>query len=214
MAEALYLSGRKIDWSRPPKPGRVVKWSRKDQYGREIHGSFRTICHMNRLNNIAKKRFGREIVVIQPPYNRGVRASAGTHDYSECWDVYIPGVSWWRMQRFFRANGFACWYRHPPLFGNHIHGFSLPPREGRVLGDDWKVLGIKVGKYVDGGWSLYGRPVTSSQIEDYYNRAFGLYQQHQAGSDHSWFPKSVEKTIFDLDAYIARRVPKPKVVKK
>lgn len=203
--EATRLDGKPINWNKPPKPTDMVAWSKKTTSGHSIRGSFRTICHMNRLNNLAIGKYGRELQVIQPDWNTGVAASAGTHDFDACWDVYIPGVSWWEQQRFLRKNGFACWYRHPPLFGNHVHGFTLPPREGNSISDDFKVHGFKVGVYVDGGWSTRGRQVASSQIEDYYNHAFGLAGQHEKGSDHSWFPKDIPSTIFDLGAYVGRR---------
>lgn len=207
--EVRTADGKPINWRRPPRPNTMCTWTKRDQAGRPIRGTFRTLCHLNRLNNLALKRFGREIVVIQRDWNTGVAASAGTHDYDATWDLYIPGVDWWTQQRFFRANGLGCWYRHPPLFGNHIHGFTLPPREGRSISDDFAVHGIKVGVYVDGGYSTRGRLVTSSQLADYYARAFGLSGQHEPGSDRSWHPATrpggVEATIFDLDKYVAQR---------
>jgi hypothetical protein len=204
------LPGRKIDWANPPKPTRRCVWSKRATNGKRVTGSFRTICHLNRLNNLAIDKYGVGIEVIQPPYNTGVRASAGTHDYDATYDVYIPGVSWWEQQRFFRANGCGGWYRHPPLFGNHCHMFTLPYREGKSISDDWMVFGFKVGKYMDGGWSLYRRSVASSQIADYYAHAFGLSGAHTPGSDRSWFPANIEATIFDLGAYVAKRAASPK----
>jgi len=191
--EVTYLNGKAIDWTKPPKPNDKVRWSKKTTGGKAVTGSFRHICHLNRLNNLALRRYGREIEIIQSAYNTTVAASAGTHDYDATVDLYIPGVGWWEQQRFFRANGLGCWYRHPPLFGNHIHGFTLPVPEGKYRGDDFKMQGTKVGVYVPG------------QLEDYYNHAFGLANQHRAGSDNSWFPKSIEATVFDLDKYVARR---------
>ena len=199
------LNGKKVDWNQPPKATSLVLWTGKTSGGKQVKGSFRTICHLNRLNALAKSKYGKGIVVIQASYNTGVKASAGTHDFDACLDVYIPGVSWWEQQRFFRANGFACWYRYPPAFGNHIHGFTLPPQEGKVRADDWQVAGFKVGKYVDGGWSTQGRKTTSAQIDDYYNRAFGLSGKHTKNSDKSWFPENVKSTIFDLDAYVQKK---------
>lgn len=203
--DILYLNGRKIDWEKPPPANHKVMWSVRDTSGRPVTGSFRTICHLVRVSNRAENKYGSRIFVIQPPYNTTVAASAGTHDLDNCLDFYIPGVSWWEMQRFWRANGGWGWYRHPPSFGNHIHGGCLPPREGASISDDFKVHGFKVGKYVDGGHSQYGRLVTSSQIEDYYNHAFGLSGQHTPNSDRSWFPPNIEATIFDLKKYVARR---------
>ena len=162
------------------------------------------ICHLNRLNNLAVERFSEGVSVIQPPFNTTVDASAGTHDFDACFDIHIPGVDGWAQQRFFRANGLGCWYRHPPAFSNHIHGFALPPREGTVLSDDFAVIGRTVGFLVDGGVSSEGHVVASSQLTD-YNHAFGLKDQHTINSDHSWFPADIEATIFDLDRYIARR---------
>ena len=203
--EVLYPAGRTINWTRPPKPTAMTRWSKLDSSDRIVRGSLRTIAHLNRLNNLALDRFDTELVVIQPPFNTTVPASAGTHDRDCCVDLYIPGVDWWLQQRFFRANGLGCWYRHAPLFGPHIHGFTLPPREGTLTSDDFKVAGFKVGFFVDGGFSTSGRMTTSSQIADYYNHAFGLADQHEPGSDHSWFPPDIAATIFDLDAYVATR---------
>lgn len=208
--EVVKLDGSPINWVRPPKATTKVRWSKRDMYGRYVTGSFRTICHLNRLNILAKKRFGVELVVIQPPYNTTVAASAGTHDKDACIDLYIPGVDWWVQQRFFRANGFMCWYRHPPLFGNHIHGFTLAPAEGRNRSDDWKVAGFEVGKYVDGGYTSAGRKYTSSQVEDGYNHAFGLSGQHEPNSDKSWWPDDIDATIFDLKKYVKTRANRQK----
>lgn len=196
-------TGRRINWRKPPKPNTIVTWKHQ---GRTFKGSLRTICHMARLNSLARAQFGVEIVVLQGPYNTSVRASAGTHDKSEVWDIYIPGVPWRTQERWLRARGFACWYRFPPAFGYHIHGFTLPEREGRSIGDDFKAAGLEVGVYVDGGWSTRGAKVTSSQIDDYYNHAFGLSSQHVPGSDKAWYPKDIAKTIFDLRAFVAGRV--------
>lgn len=205
MAEVLLLNGKPINWKKPPKPTDMCTWSKKDINGRTIKGSFRTLCHLNRLNNLAKKKFGKELEVIQRDWNTSVAESKGTHDFDSVFDVYIPGVPWWDVQRFLRANGFWCWYRHAPLFSNHIHGGTLPPREGKLPSDDYAAAGFKVGVFVDGGYSTEGHRVTSSQIEDYWLHAFGLAGQHTPGSDKSWFPKNIEATIFDLDAYVARR---------
>ena len=203
--EARLLGGGKIDWNHPPASNARVQWSKKDEKGRNVTGSLRVICHLNRLNNLAVKRFDEGVSVIQPPFNVGVPASAGTHDLDAVMDIHIPGVDWWAQQRFFRANGLGCWYRHPPLFSNHIHGFALPPREGMVIDDDFAAIGRTVPLFVDGGISSEGKVLASSQLRDYYKHAFGLKDQHEPNSDTSWFPPDIEATIFDLDRYIARR---------
>lgn len=198
----LTLRGKPVDWNDPPKPSDMVIWAHQ---GKQYRASLRTVCHLDRLNELAKRRFGKEIVVLQGPWNTGVAASAGTHDYDSVWDIYIPGVDWWVQQRFFRRHGFACWFRHPPKFGYHIHGFTLPIPEGHVRSDDWKLSGFEVGIYVDGGYSTRGRLVTSSQIADYYNEAFGLADEHTPASDRSWFPDDKDATIFDLNRFIKHR---------
>lgn len=206
--QILTLRGKPVDYAHPPKATDMVLWSKKTTGGKTIKASFRAVAHLQHLNELAVKRFGVEIQVIQCPFNTGVEASAGTHDFDMVWDLWIPGVDPWKQQRFFRANGFGCWFRHPPLFGNHIHGFTLPPREGRDVSDDFKMAGFKVGKYVDGGWSVYGHAVTSSQIADYYRHAFGLKGQHDSDEDHSWFPKDIPATIFDLGKFVASKTGK------
>ena len=196
MAEAIHLNGQPIAWRKQlahPDPAMMVKWSKTASNGKTVKGSLRTICHINRLNNIATKKYGTGIVIIQPPYNTTVAASAGTHDFDACFDWWIPGVGWWEMQRFGRANGAGGWYRHWPLFGNHQHSFTLPPREGRIHTDDFAVSGFRVGQFVPG------------QLDDYYRHAFGLKGQHASNSDKSWFPQDIDATIFDLNAYIKRR---------
>lgn len=195
-----WATGREINWSKPPKPNTIVRFLHR---GRTYKCSFRAACHMARLNALAVAKYGTEIVVIQGPYNTTVAASAGTHDYDATWDIHIPGVDWYEQQRFLRANGFGCWVRRPPAFGWHIHGFTLPPREGVSISDDFRVFGFKVGKYVDGGWSLYGRSVASSQVGDYYDERSGLSGHAR---DTTWFPENKAATIFDLDAFVARRV--------
>jgi hypothetical protein len=201
-----YLNGAPINWKRPPAPNTKVMWSKRTSGGKVITGSFRSICHLDRLNRFAYLRYGVGITVIQGCYNTTVRASAGTHDLDATYDLWIYGVDPWEQQRFFRRNGLGCWVRKPPLFGWHIHGFTLPPREGVSISDDYRVHGFKVGVYVDGGWSTRGRSVTSSQIEDYYNHAFGLANQHARNSDKSWFPKDIGATVFNLNRFVMNRV--------
>lgn len=203
--KVVHLDGKPIDWEHPPKPDVMVKWTKTTTSGREIRGTFRTICAMDRFNRLCYRKWGVGLQIIQPDWNTGVAASAGTHDFDACFDIWIPGVDPWDAQRFLRRNGFACWVRKPPLFGWHIHGFVLPTQSGTVRSDDFREHGTKVGIYVDGGYSTRGALVTSSQIQDYYSEAFGLSGQHGAFSDRSWFPKSKEATVFSLRDYNANR---------
>src|SRR5215510_1533607 len=162
--EVHHLGGKAINWKNPPKPNARCQWSKRDTSGRVVTGSFRTLCHFNRLNNLATSHLHSNLTIIQPPYNTGVAASAGTHEFDACADVYLPGVGWYRAQRFLRANGFGCWYRHPPAFPYHIHGFTLPLQEGKSRADDFQTGHFTVGLYVDGGWSRYGRQSATSQL--------------------------------------------------
>lgn len=209
----LALSGKPINWAKPPAANARVMWSRKTSGGKRVTGSLRTIAHLDHLDTLAVKKYGKHIVVLQPAYNTGVKASEGTHDYDACLDGYIPAVPWREQERFFRANGAGAWWRNKSQgFSNHIHWFVLPPREGSDVNDDFKVAGFKVGKYVDGGWSTKGRRIASSQIEDYYDHKTGL-KGHQPDYG-SWFPKDIRATIFNLPAYIKRQqvgpgAPKP-----
>lgn len=190
----LTLAGKPINWLKPPKATTRVMWSRRDMYERKVTGSFRTIAALDRLDGLAVKKYGKHIVVIQPSYNTGVKASAGTHDYDACLDVYIPGVAWAEQEKFFRANGAGAYWRRPPLFGNHIHLFILPPIEGKDRRDDFEVHGFKVGYLVPG------------QLVDYFAHRNAL-ANHAA--DHGWFPSNIAATIFNLPAYIKTQIPKP-----
>jgi hypothetical protein len=201
----VHLDGRPINWKNPPDANDMVKWTKRTTGGKEIRGSFRTICAMDRLNRLCYLKFGVGLQIIQSAYNTTVSASAGPHDFDCCFDVWIPGVDPWRAQRFLRRNGFGCWVRKPPAFGWHLHGFVLPVPEGTTRSDDFKVRGFKVGIYVDGGYSTRGRLVTSSQIQDYYSRAFGLSGQHTPFSDRSWYPKNIPATVFDLRRFVNNR---------
>jgi hypothetical protein len=203
----LTLRGTEINWNNPPAATTRVMWSRRDQYGRQVTGSLRTIAHLDYLDYLCVKKFGVHLVVMQPPYNEGVEASKYTHDYDACLDVWIPGVSGNEQQRFFRANGAGAYLRTPAQgFVLHIHYFTLPPFSVDPSKGYW-LKGFKVGLYVDGGWSLHGRRIASSQIEDYYNHRTALSGH---AYDPSWFPgdtpgTSIASTIFDLNAYIARK---------
>lgn len=198
----LTLAGNPINWAKPPAATTKVMWSKKDKSGRKVTGSFRTICHIEYLDQHAHKHYRKGISIFQPPYTKGYKPSAGTHDYDACIDVEIPGLPWLKQQRFFRLHGLGCWWRKPPTFINHIHGFTLPPQEGVVRSDDYAIAGFTVGKYIDGGWSLYGRKVASAQIDAYYSHEFGLKSDPHTGKDRSWFPPDIGATVFNLSAFI------------
>lgn len=196
MAEVRTLSGRKIDWNNPPKSNAKCSLT---LHSKKFIGGFRTLCAFNRMNNYVRKTYNTDIVVFQGCFTLSVAASKGTHDLDACLDWYIPGVGFWETQRVGRRYGFGCWYRHAPLFSNHVHGFVLPPKR------DFRSRGIKVGLFVDGGLSTLGHKAASSQLDDYYGHAFGLAGRHEHGSDNSWFPSDIDATIFNLGEYVKRR---------
>lgn len=195
----LGLGGKPINWANPPKPTDEVMWSKKTTGGKPVIGSFRTIAHLEHLNELAVAKFGIGISVIQGPNNSTVPASEGTHDYDACLDVWINGVSGTAQQWFFRQHGAGAYWRKPPSFGNHIHYFTLPPYIGPDVSRAYAQQGFRVGRYVDGGWSTEGRRTTSSQIEDYYEHKTAL-KGH--AHDPSPFPKDIRATIFDLNGYV------------
>lgn len=199
-------TGKEFRWANGPKPTTRARWSKKTMFGGEVKGSIRAIAHLDQMDHRAHNRFNSQVVVIQSAFNSTIAASEGTHDYDLVYDLYIPGVSWWTQQRFFRRNGFWCWYRPttPGLWSNHVHGICMVPYKG----DPSKAIanhGYKVGKYIDGGFSTAGRIYTSSQVHDYVNHAYGLKDRHTPGSDHSWFPADLHDHIFKLNDYIAHR---------
>lgn len=210
----LTLAGKPINWAKPPSPTTKVMWSGRTSSGRVVLGSLRSIAHLDHLNTLAIKKFGKPITVFQSAFNTSVVQSKGTHDYDACYDVWIFGVPGTEQEKFFRANGAGGFLRVPPSFTYHIHYFTLPPREGTDVSDDYRSGGFKVGLYVDGGWSTRGARVASSQIADYYAKPMRNALASHA-PDRGWHPPNIAATIFNLDAYIARQraatVVKPKV---
>jgi len=114
--------------------------------------------------------------IIQPPWNTGVAASAGTHDRCACFDVAVDGMEWLAAQKALRALGWAAWYRPytPNLWGNHIHMVSLGCPAPK-------------GIYVPG------------QIADYYDHRNGLAGH---ATDPTWHPADINATVFDYPAWL------------
>lgn len=114
--------------------------------------------------------------IIQPPWNVGVAASAGTHDRCACFDVSVDGLAWLDAQKALRSLGWAAWYRPttPGLWGNHIHMVSLGCPAPK-------------GIYVPG------------QVADYYDHRDGLAGHAQ---DPTWHPKNIDATVFDYPAWL------------
>ena len=197
-------TGKEFRWERDNWTAHTrALWDHPTMYGGQVKGSVRAIAHIDWMNRRSIAVFGHGHEVIQSAFNDTISASAGTHDHDLVYDLHIPGIDYWRQQRFYRAHGFECWYRPTcSMWLNHVHGFCMVP----FTGDPSKAFverGFKVGVYIDGGWSTYGRLVTSSQAHDYAAHAFGLKGEHTPGTDQSWFPN--DPRIFDLHAYVDRR---------
>lgn len=186
--------------------------------GRTFKASRRTIWHLRWTIYVLRLRYPRaRLNILQTCYHTGVSASAGTHDFDGVFDVWITGGALgadpWRAQRFLRAHGWAAWFRHSGTWAEraawHIHMISLPtglPADPSPLdvGKAYERLGIKVGRYIDGGYTTTGRVVATSQVDDYYAHALGLAGQHRVGEDPSWFPRSIDRTVFRRWWWFAR----------
>lgn len=158
-----------------------------------------TVEELKRVHPFAR------LIILQPCYNTGVQASAGTHDKDAVFDVKIDGLGWWDAQLFLRRCGWAAWFRHTGLWASpkawHIHMISIPegldnsptPLE---IGKAYAAAGIVVGRYIDGGYTTTGSVVATSQVDDYFDHSIGLKGQHRAGADTSRFPRNIAATIY------------------
>jgi len=162
-----------------------------------------TAGHLQHTIDVLKvKHPGARLVIKQPCFNTGVEASKHTHDFDGVLDVKIEGLTWTKAQGFLRSQGWAAWHRTPAQgFKHHIHMATIPPGlSGRPsaaqVGAAYQKLGIKVGKFIDGGVTTQGKVVATSQIADYFKHAFGLSNHHATNSDTSWFPKDISRTIY------------------
>ena len=172
MTTILELNGQPV--THFSNPDRKVKWSKNTIYGGNVYGSLRSIAHLDQTSKHAENRLGHQVDVMQSAYNVGYPPSAGTHDYDAVYDVFISGVEWLDTQRFFRAEGWAAWWRYPPTFVNHVHMISLG-------------YTTRVGIYVPG------------QVDDYYAHRDGMSGHHP---DNTWHPDDIRETIFDYDTWV------------
>lgn len=168
-----------IDYLTQGDPEEKISWhDHSTIFGGTVWGSRRSIAHLEDADQHARSMYSSRVEIIQSAYNTSVAASAGTHDKDAVYDCFIPGIDYWEMQRFFRALGWAAWYRYPPSFTQHIHMVSLG-------------YTTPVGIYVPG------------QVDDYYHHALGLAGQHDSGSDDTWHPSNIDATIFNYNAWKA-----------
>lgn len=179
--------------------------------GRTFKCSEWTAGHLEwTISELQRIHPGDRLEISQTCYHTGYRPSAGTHDFDGVFDVRIVGMTWDAAQAFLRAKGWAAWHRTPQQgFADHIHMATIPPGlSGRPsaaqVGAAYAKLGIKVGKYIDGGLTSTGRTAYTSQVVDYFAHAFGLSGGHVPGSDRSWFPDDIAASAYRP----SRSVPK------
>lgn len=162
--------------------------------GRFFRCSQRTYAHLLKTQAALSRRFPKAYIrVIQGSYNTGVALSAGTHDRDATLDVQVVGLSWQEAESFLRAQGWAAWWRHTGSWASqsmwHIHMTSLGAVEA----------GCVVGYLIDGGRSLYGRTVASSQIADYYAHRDALVTH---APDPTWHPANIARTVFNYRTWL------------
>jgi peptidoglycan hydrolase-like protein with peptidoglycan-binding domain len=93
------------------------------------YGGKRVNARSKRMLAAADARYAGRITLTQGEYNKGVGASAGTHDCGGAVDVNINGVSTtnrWKLVKALRSVGFAAWLRTPAQgFAYHIHAVAI-----------------------------------------------------------------------------------------
>ena len=80
----------------------------------------------------AEKINGHPFTLTQGSYNKGVSASAGTHDGGGVVDISVGGMDGAQRNaavQALRRVGFFAWLRTPPSFAYHIHAVAIGDRE-------------------------------------------------------------------------------------
>lgn len=108
--------------------------------------------------------YGKSFSLTQGSYNRGVAASAGTHDGGGCVDVTVSGLSssqMYALQLALRKAGFAAWVRTPAQgFSYHIHAVDVGNNDTASL--------------------------ARSQVQSYFNGRDGLAGNRADNTEHRW----------------------------
>jgi peptidoglycan hydrolase-like protein with peptidoglycan-binding domain len=102
-------------------------------YTRVTYGGKRVNQRTKVILERAAAIFGQGFTLIQGSYNKGVSASAGTHDGGGVVDISVSGWSRSKMDnavQALRKAGMAAWLRTPSDgFSYHIHGVAIGDRE-------------------------------------------------------------------------------------
>lgn len=115
----------------PPASTPVLSEPRHD-YGRVSYGGKTVNVRTRTMLQAARGLMGLSgpFNLTQGSYNRGVGASAGTHDGGGVVDVNTNGLNVNATLRALRQAGFAAWYRTPAEgFDYHIHACAIGDRE-------------------------------------------------------------------------------------
>lgn len=102
------------DYRRVPYGGKTVNWRTRT------------------MLEAAATLFGAPFRLTQGSYNRGVSASAGTHDGGGVVDIDVSSMSTERRKfavQCLRKVGFFAWLRVPPAFSYHIHAVAIGDKE-------------------------------------------------------------------------------------
>ncbi|MEU3052289.1 peptidoglycan-binding domain-containing protein [Streptomyces griseus] len=101
-------------------------------YTRTTYGG-RTVNQRTKVMlQTAASIFGSSFTLTQGSYNRGVSASAGTHDGGGVVDISVSSMSAPQRKaavQALRKAGLAAWLRVPPAFSYHIHAVAIGDRE-------------------------------------------------------------------------------------
>lgn len=124
--------GFTVDWNTmPPAPPAGAEPAHN--YSRTTYGGKTVNQRTKVMLQAAAKEFGGPLVLTQGSYNKGVAASAGTHDGGGCVDISVDGMSSSRrvfLVQCLRRAGFAAWLRTPSQgFAYHIHANAIGDRE-------------------------------------------------------------------------------------
>lgn len=156
--------------------------------------------------DLAERRLGYPLTIVQGSYHKGVGASAGTHDGGGAVDL-LP-YDWERKVHVLREIGFAAWHRLPSQgpWEEHVHCVALgdqqasaPARQQMVdyhegrdgLADDrtdagWRPDPLPTYRFRPDGLRPPQSPLELVQhLEFAYRRAIVQLQADHA-SDHAW----------------------------
>lgn len=113
----------------------------------------------------AEGQLGYELTIVQGSYNKGVGASAGTHDGGGVVD--LAPFEHERKVRVLRRVGFAAWYRpeRPGVWPAHIHAVLIGNRKLSPAAQD------QVQEYLDGYDGLAGDGLDNGP-RDFVNHRF------------------------------------------